>query len=291
MMAGRVRVAIYSLCLFTEILILCVGRNIHMTNIALNKRCDISSRYVSSGNCSAAINGNTNTIFNMNSNPPNCIHTAVNDLSPFWWVDLGQEVAISVITIYGRNEYIHRMTCVNVSVDGNVVKRFPDSNEWSNDKYSITVFRRGQVVNITKDCDLEETMNICEVQVWVCDDGWYDDCSKSCGQCDNNMSCDKVNGTCASCQTGFHPPLCQECADGYYETTCSQTLGKCGSNSVCNNSTGTCTSCQTGFNSPLCKAGMSYDNDKETVSVAGPVAGAAVVCAVVFFIIGAIFGW
>ncbi|XP_025108291.1 multiple epidermal growth factor-like domains protein 10 isoform X2 [Pomacea canaliculata] len=220
-------VQVFMFCVFTQIFLLCVAQDTHMQNVAKYKPCEISSLYASSNNCSAAINGNTSTYYQYK--PPNCVHTTEDDKSPFWWVDLGEEVTISIIMIYGR---------------GN-----------------------------------------------LCDDGWYDDCSKSCGQCDNNMSCDKVNGTCASCQTGFHPPLCQECADGYYETTCSQTLGKCGSNSVCNNSTGTCTSCQTGFNSPLCKAGMSYDNDKETVSVAGPVAGAAVVCAVVFFIIGAIFGW
>ncbi|XP_025108270.1 multiple epidermal growth factor-like domains protein 6 [Pomacea canaliculata] len=258
MMAGRVCQEIYKLCVFTEILILCFGQSTHMRNIALNKRCGISSRYVtsynlSSGDCSAVINGNTNTVLHLNSNPPNCIHTAVNDLSPFWWVDLGQEVAISVITIYGRNEYIDRMRCVNVSVDGKVVKRFVDRNVWSNDKYSITVVRRGQVVNFTKDCDFEETMNFCEVQVWVCDDGWYGDCTQACGRCAGGAVCDKVDGSCTSCQTGFQLPTCKVCTDGWYGDNCTQTCGNCANNSVCDKTTGRCTSCTTGFNPPLCK--------------------------------------
>ncbi|XP_025108268.1 multiple epidermal growth factor-like domains protein 11 isoform X4 [Pomacea canaliculata] len=357
-------VQVFVFCVFTQIFLLCVAQNTHMKNVAQNKPCGTSSMYASSNNCSAALNGNTNTDYQ--ENPPNCMHTGVYDTSPFWWVDLGEKVTINRITIYGRTPFINRMRCVNVSVDGALVKRFTDVSGWTNDTYTIPVLRGGRVVNITRDCDsLGPTINICEVQVWVCDDGWYDDCSKSCGQCDNNMSCDKVNGNCASCQTGFYPPLCQECADGYYQTDCSQTCGNCGSNSVCDKVTGRCTSCQTGFNLPFCKecadgwygndcsqtcgncgsnsvcdkvtgrctscqtgfnppyckdvssrplittlntsssvqatvtdyssllstAGRSRDNDKETVSLAGPVAGAAVGCTVVFFIIGIILGW
>lgn len=59
------------------------------------------------------------------------------------------------------------MTCVNVSLDGNLIKRFYDTNGWSNDKFDITVGRSGQIINITRDCDKDgRTINICEVQVW-----------------------------------------------------------------------------------------------------------------------------
>ncbi|XP_025108226.1 receptor-type tyrosine-protein phosphatase mu-like isoform X5 [Pomacea canaliculata] len=245
-------VQVLMFCVFTQMFLLCVAQNTNMKNVAQNKPCVTSSMYRTSNTCSAALNGNTKTIYEYN--PPNCIHTTKDDTSPFWWVDLGEKVTITMITIYGRTNYIYRMRCVNVSVDGALVKRFTDVSGWTNNTYTIPVLRGGRVVNITKDCDSDGLwINICEVQVWVCDDGWYDNCSKSCGQCDNNMSCDKVNGNCASCQTGFYPPLCQECADGYYGTDCSQTCGKCGSNSVCDKTSGWCSSCQTRFNPPFCK--------------------------------------
>ncbi|XP_025108272.1 multiple epidermal growth factor-like domains protein 10 isoform X2 [Pomacea canaliculata] len=256
-MAARVRPEIVKLCVFSQILIFCASQNTHMQNFVLTKACDISSRYASgaqiSGNCSAAIDGNTDTNFNIS--PPNCIHTVEGDTSPFWSVDLGQKIAINTISIYGRASFLMRMICVNVSVDGNIIKRFTDVNGWNNDKYDITVGRVGRVVNITRDCDHEgPTINMCEVQVWVCDDGWYGDtCTQACGQCAGGSVCDKVNGGCVSCQTGFQPPLCAECVDGRYGGSCTQTCGNCPGGSVCDKVTGICASCQTGFKPPLCK--------------------------------------
>ncbi|XP_025108302.1 multiple epidermal growth factor-like domains protein 6 [Pomacea canaliculata] len=136
------------------------------------------------------------------------------------------------------------MICVNVFLDGNIVKRFTDVNGWSNDKYDITVGRVGRVVNITRDCDqVGYTINICEVQVWVCDDGWYGDtCTQACGQCAGGSACDKTNGSCVSCQMGFQPPLCAECVDGRYGGSCTQTCGNCPGGSVCDKVTGICAS-------------------------------------------------
>ncbi|XP_025108292.1 uncharacterized protein LOC112572696 [Pomacea canaliculata] len=213
-MAGHIS-GMFRLFVLTDILFVSATLNTHMHNVALDKVCNISSRHVNllnlpSGNCSAAINGNTNTVLNLSITPPNCIHTALNDTSPFWWVDLGQKVAISVITIFGRTGFTERMICVNVSLDGKVVKRFNDTSGWSNNQYDISVGRRGRVVNITKDCNNDGIMiNICEVQVWVCDDGWYgDNCTQVCGRCAGGSVCDKINGSCTSCDTGFQLPMC-----------------------------------------------------------------------------------
>ncbi|XP_025108267.1 multiple epidermal growth factor-like domains protein 11 isoform X3 [Pomacea canaliculata] len=246
-------VQVFMFCVFIQIFLLCVAQDTHMKNVAQNKPCGTSSLYSTSNNCSAALNGNTNTIYQ--ENPPNCIHTAELDTSPFWWVDLGEKVIITMITIYGRTDFIERMRCVNVSVDGVVIERFTDVSGWTNDKYTIPVLRGGRVVNITKDCDsMGLTINICEVQVWECVDGYYGtDCSQTCGKCDKNYVCNKTSGWCTSCQTGFNSPLCNECANGWYGTNCSQTCGNCRSNSVCDKTTGWCTSCQTGFNIPHCK--------------------------------------
>ncbi|PVD24653.1 hypothetical protein C0Q70_15137 [Pomacea canaliculata] len=110
----------------------------------------------------------------------------------------------------------------------------------------------------------------------------------------DNSTCDKINGSCPSCDGAFTPPLCKDyCEKGWYGNNCVETCGHCvGGNSSCDRINGSCPCCDGAFTPPLCKdTGMSYDNDKETVSVAGPVAGAAVGCTVVFFIVGSIFGW
>lgn len=61
----------------------------------------------------------------------------------------------------------NRMVCVNVLLDGSLVKRFIDESGWTNDRYDITVGRSGRVVNITKDCFADVySINLCQVQVW-----------------------------------------------------------------------------------------------------------------------------
>lgn len=81
-------------------------------NEALGKPATMSSAYdnnikkLKSGPACLAVNGNFDTEFRpINTHPsnPNCIHTADNDKSPFWEVDLGQHFDIAIITVYGRN--------------------------------------------------------------------------------------------------------------------------------------------------------------------------------------------
>ncbi|XP_025107495.1 uncharacterized protein LOC112572155 [Pomacea canaliculata] len=201
----------FKLCLYANIILVCVGMQAHRKNVALNKPCGSSSRHSESESCSGAVNGNDGTFYDPSEPWINCIHTDFNDLKPFWWVDLGQEFTLNTITIYGRASFIKRMKCVNVSVDGKVIKRFDDLSGWTNDTYDIRAAIKGRVINITKDCDSEGTMlNICEVQVWVCNDGWYGNCSMTCGPCADGSVCDKINGKCANCKMGFQPPHCKE---------------------------------------------------------------------------------
>lgn len=75
-------------------------------NVAVKKSCSMSSRYEdgthTSGNCSAAINGNNDTNFDLSNSPPNCIHTRCDDFYPFWSVDLGKIFSVHRIIIYAR---------------------------------------------------------------------------------------------------------------------------------------------------------------------------------------------
>ncbi|PVD24663.1 hypothetical protein C0Q70_15148 [Pomacea canaliculata] len=127
-----------------------------------------------------------------------------------------------------------------------------------------------------------------------CEDGWYgDDCTETCGHCMGGSStCDKKYGSCSSCDGAFQPPLCKEtCQDGWYGKNCLERCGHCvGGNSTCDKTSGSCPSCDGSFQLPLCKESvMPSSNDKETVSLVGPVAGAAAGCSVIFFIIGGLF--
>ncbi|PVD24667.1 hypothetical protein C0Q70_15152 [Pomacea canaliculata] len=199
-------------------------------NIAFNKTCSISSHYEennrSSGDCSVAINGNTDTYFNITATPPNCIHTAADDYNPLWSVDLGQNFSLHSFIIYGR---------------------------------------RG-----------------------LCNVGWWGSncqtaCSQTCQHAGDDTGednyCDSDNGTCV-----------EGCADGWFGSECTE-CGHCANNSVCDKKTGVCPFCDGDFVAPLCvDEKMPHYSDKETVGLAGPVAGAAVGCSIVFLITGILIG-
>ena len=43
-----------------------------------------------------------------------------------------------------------------------------------------------------------------------CVDGKYGpDCGSTCGKCKNSAACDKGNGRCPDCITGYNPPYCE----------------------------------------------------------------------------------
>ncbi|PVD24654.1 hypothetical protein C0Q70_15138 [Pomacea canaliculata] len=113
-----------------------------------------------------------------------------------------------------------------------------------------------------------------------CENGWYgNSCVETCGHCEGgNSTCDKINGSCPFCGGAFQPPLCK---DNLSSKPLITTL----------NPSSSVQATVTDYSSFVSTAGMSCVNDKETVSVAGPVAGAAVGSGVVLFIVGAIFGW
>ncbi|XP_025108283.1 uncharacterized protein LOC112572689 isoform X2 [Pomacea canaliculata] len=346
-MAGCV-LWIVTLCVFVDIFVLTHAQLGHMINIAFNKACNLSSRYTEgnrfygitfSGDCSAAINGNTDTNFDIKARPPNCIHTATNDTNPLWQVDLGRNFSLHSIIIYGRINNIGRMDCVEVSLDGEHVYTFPCPGTVNvTTVIDLSPPRHGRVVTITRNYttpgDYSPFLSICEVQIWVCQVGWWgSDCQTQCSQmcqgagddtgednyCDSdngacvkgcsdgyyNVSndcqntcgegchdtCSRTNGTC-QCQPGWQPPLCQWCADGWFGSECTE-CGHCANNSVCDKKTGVCPFCDGDFVAPLCLEvleKMPLCGDKETAGLAGPVAGAAVGCSIVFLITGILIG-
>ncbi|XP_025101776.1 receptor-type tyrosine-protein phosphatase kappa-like isoform X2 [Pomacea canaliculata] len=328
-------------------------------NVALGKTASVSSVYRSpdedSGPACLAVNGNRETIFRdliQQSDPPNCVHTALGRPSQYWEVDLGREFLISSIAIYGREERgFNTLRKSTVTVDGEKCYKFPSDN-----KPPVTTVTpcerqlRGRRVRLQKDTtqDTLDYFCLCEFEVWVncllngfyganctecghcqensvcdyktgkcpgkCDSGWQgercdrvcdlfkygpdceykcgsckdnvscdrftgvcssacqpgyltqycnqsctagrygDNCTDTCGNCLNNKTCDPVNGTClAGCQPGWQNEKCDiKCSSNTYGERCSKTCGRCSTDTKCNEVTGSCDTCQTGFLPPLC---------------------------------------
>ncbi|XP_025108240.1 receptor-type tyrosine-protein phosphatase kappa-like isoform X2 [Pomacea canaliculata] len=274
-MAGCVLMWTVTLCVFVD------AQLGQMINIAFNKACSISSRYAengkSSGDCSAAINGNTDTNFDLWARPPNCIHTATNDHNPLWWVDLGRNFSLHSIIIYGRRNNIQRMNCVEVSLDGEHVYTFSCTGTVDvTTVIDLSPPRHGRVVTITRNYttpgDYSPFLNICEVQIWVCKVGWWgSDCQTQCSQTCQHAGddtrednyCDSDNGACVKgCVPGSWGENCTHtcgvgCGDGcsasYYNMSndCHNTCDE-GCNNTCSRTDGAC-QCRRGWQLPLCQ--------------------------------------
>ncbi|XP_071083835.1 uncharacterized protein [Haliotis cracherodii] len=100
-------------------------------------------------------------------------------------------------------------------------------------------------------------LTLCEVQIFVCSDGWFDEeCDKQCHCSQNTEVCDKITGQCLSgCAPGYMGIHCQSaCSDGRHGHHCQSECGQCKENLPCNKINGTCDQgCQPGFQEPTCK--------------------------------------
>lgn len=91
--------------------------------------------------------------------------------------------------------------------------------------------------------DCAPILEICEVEVFGCDVGCYDEnCSKKCGLCKSG-SCDIVTGQCdqSGCALpGLQTPSCKDCLRGFYAENCSRTCSEFCKNNACHQTSGTC---------------------------------------------------
>nr|XP_022312103.1 receptor-type tyrosine-protein phosphatase U-like [Crassostrea virginica] len=96
-------------------------------------------------------------------------------------------------------------------------------------------------------------LEICEVQVFGCDTGWFGfDCSEKCDHCMNNATCGIEQGECDTfgcAHFGVQPPLCKEnCLSGFYGKDCSESCGHCLGHSACDPVDGSCSNgCEPGW--------------------------------------------
>nr|XP_022311825.1 receptor-type tyrosine-protein phosphatase epsilon-like isoform X1 [Crassostrea virginica] len=93
-------------------------------------------------------------------------------------------------------------------------------------------------------------LEICEVQVFGCDEGKYGkECENNCsGNCLHGEVCDPRDGNCSSCAAGFQETKCDlECDTGTYGLNCSEKCGACLDTS-CYHVNGSCyKGCQPGW--------------------------------------------
>ncbi|XP_025108636.1 multiple epidermal growth factor-like domains protein 6 [Pomacea canaliculata] len=250
-------------CNFTEA---CVpADNCRKGNVALGKAARLSSVYDTnevSGPACLAVNGNRDETFrpiNQFPDSPNCVHTGYGDLSPFWEVDLGQDFLITSITVIGRNTQITRMRSMKLNVDNQEIYTFPSDNALLKTEISLPVPVRGRRVRLSKKSQAGNDMflNLCEVQVWECVEGYFGpDCNKTCGACRYNSVCDTVTKACpAGCESGWQGPRCdQTCAAGTYGRDCKLQCGHCRRSVHCDHVNGTCKlGCVDGFQGKLCR--------------------------------------
>ncbi|XP_046573982.1 platelet endothelial aggregation receptor 1-like [Haliotis rubra] len=104
---------------------------------------------------------------------------------------------------------------------------------------------------------LRELLTLCEVEIFVCSDGWFgDDCDKQCHCLDNKEVCDKITGYCSSgCTPEFTGANCQTlCSDGWFGDNCDKRCHCLDNKEACAKMAGQCSSgCTPGFTGAICQ--------------------------------------
>ncbi|XP_046566684.1 multiple epidermal growth factor-like domains protein 6, partial [Haliotis rubra] len=235
------------------------GRFCQMENIAFQKTAAQSSNYSEGGipYCAAyAVDWNTDTDFPHRS----CSHT--NNASASWQVLLDDHrmFNISRIRIYLRDGFWDRNDGLQVLVNGDLCVPVSGTPDWLDgavtNPFDVTCTHvmKGNNVTITISGAF---LSLCEVQVFICGDGWFGgNCEKQCQCLDPSEVCDKETGYCRSgCAAVKHGPGCQQvCSDGWFGSDCNKLCQCLDPSEVCDKETGYCRSgCAAGKHGPGCQ--------------------------------------
>ncbi|XP_076464283.1 uncharacterized protein LOC143296309 isoform X2 [Babylonia areolata] len=298
---------------------MCVVHGQYYVNVALSKTYHQSSRHGGQGPSSMAANGDTSGEY-----PANCIHTAVNDTNhPWWQVDLGRTYPVYNMDVWARSRLEYRLYS-NISVDGQwcaSITSFPTNTR----KKEVTcpTIMYGQTVRVTRltyTGNLTDgyTLNLCEVQIWDCQAGWYgEQCNISCPAGCEDAVCDRLTGNCSECEAGFygascHIPcqylclnnecvrqtgLCEACPGNYRGNTCSECKpGFYGAScnipcqyqclyNECTRDTGLCEACPENYQGNTCSAVTDTTTDNTPVIVGAVVSVIVLIILVVFIVV------
>ncbi|XP_046583127.1 receptor-type tyrosine-protein phosphatase mu-like [Haliotis rubra] len=228
-------------------------------NIALRRSSSQSSTLSNDPNqYGAALGVDGRATTNAHSSPRTCAHTK-KETNPTWTVNLNTSVPekIQHIRLYLRGDDLQERSngmeilvgsqmCYNWSSTehpppiANVTCRQPLTGT------TVTIRIPGQ----------QKFLTLCEVQIFVCSDGWFsEDCDKQCRCLNSTDVCDKITGRCSSgCFPGYHGTDCQTvCPDGSYGFNCSSQCGNCLNDVSCDKTNGTCPGgCAAGWMTGTC---------------------------------------
>ncbi|XP_048238099.1 uncharacterized protein LOC125372371 [Haliotis rufescens] len=137
-----------------------------------------------------------------------------------WRVDLGRQYRIHHVTVYHRTmeagyNFLHRIAncTIHLSNDtssyGTLCYTFPATV--TDSVIDLVCDGRGRYLTIRNPgtaANGDDTLNICEVEIYVCSHGTYGNfCNNFC-HC-LNISCDPVNGMCpGDCRPGWKGDRC-----------------------------------------------------------------------------------
>ncbi|XP_048238122.1 receptor-type tyrosine-protein phosphatase epsilon-like [Haliotis rufescens] len=214
-------------------------------NVAFNKTATSTSGTLKdySWTPDKAVDGDRNQVMESGS----CFHSAVN-YSSMWRVDLGQQYRIHHVTVYHRNALLYRIANCTIhlnndnSTDGKLCYTFPATV--TDSVIHLVCNGSGRYLTIRNPDEGDDTLNICEVEIYVCSHGTY---GKFCGKFCHclNSSCDPDSGMCpGDCRPGWQGERCDtECDTGNYGINCNKACAerKCvAGNTSCDRHNGSC---------------------------------------------------
>lgn len=255
----------------------CTGQG--PVNVALGKTVSLSSSYHPYWPSGNVVNGNTNGTYD----ETNCIQTAYQvhsgpvqrqnsqeDRSPWLQVDLGRNYPVYKMTLYHRFYQQYTVIPATILVDNQTCFRYDTHFPFRDAAFTCSTTNYGQTVTIRRDVKQAAfTLDLCELQVWVCQSGYSgDSCTTPC-----------AITHCAYCDQ-YKEALCYDCDDGYFGPSCTK-CGHCTGGSACDQVTGQCPrNCQAGGQGTECNVSTeNRDNlpTKPEISTnVGPLVGAVV---------------
>ncbi|XP_046583126.1 multiple epidermal growth factor-like domains protein 10 [Haliotis rubra] len=238
-----------------------------------------------------AVDGRATTMYK--ENPPTCTHTAGGTFTPHTWtvyLNTSSTDRIQNMRLYLRENRLYRNVGMEILVSSQMCYNW-SSTEHPPPVADVTCRQplTGNNVTIRVPGGKDICLTLCEVQIFVCSDGWFGtdcdkkckcpkhkglcdkitgrclvcldfsygiNCASQCGNCLNGDACDKTTGTCPrGCASGWTTDMCQSsCSDGRHGHHCQSECGQCRGNLPCNKINGTCHQrCQPGFQEPFCK--------------------------------------